>query len=100
MTGEVNRAQQSIRKQEEQRKLTVNAEGELTVAWGWVLVGTALSQVIGAPIAAGRRQHTSAAWMPASSCLLRSQSLRVGLSPAACKLALKSQRRAACTQAW
>lgn len=29
------------------------AESELTVAWGWVLVGTALSQVIGAPIAAG-----------------------------------------------
>ena len=30
------------------------AEREMTVAWGWVLVGTALSQVIGAPIAAGR----------------------------------------------
>ena len=29
------------------------AEREMTVAWGWVLVGTALSQVIGAPIAAG-----------------------------------------------
>ena len=35
--------------------MPVLAEGELTVAWGWVLVGTALSQVIGAPIAAGRR---------------------------------------------
>ena len=33
------------------------AEREMTVAWGWVLVGTALSQVIGAPIAAGRDCH-------------------------------------------
>lgn len=29
------------------------AESELTVAWSWVLVGIALSQVIGGPIAAG-----------------------------------------------
>ncbi len=54
--------------------MTVNAEGELTVAWGWVLVGTALSQVIGAPIAAGRRHHVSfpayqlCAGMTAESC--------------------------------
>ena len=33
------------------------AEREMTVAWGWVLVGTALSQVIGAPIAAGGDRH-------------------------------------------
>ena len=33
--------------------LVCAAEREMTVAWGWVLVGTALSQVIGAPIAAG-----------------------------------------------
>ena len=38
-----------------QRLMALPAEGELTVAWGWVLVGTALSQVIGAPIAAGGR---------------------------------------------
>lgn len=29
------------------------AENELTASWSWVLVGIALSQVIGGPIAAG-----------------------------------------------
>lgn len=69
--------------------MTVRAEGELTVAWGWVLVGTALSQVIGAPIAAGGRQHTSGACIVASAFYLRSQSSKIGLKSVACKLALK-----------
>ena len=52
-----DKAEQKIYEQEGQSVMTVTAEGELTIAWGWVLVGTALSQVIGAPIAAGRRYH-------------------------------------------
>ena len=45
--------QQSAPHADELIAVWLAAERELTVAWGWVLVGTALSQVIGAPIAAG-----------------------------------------------
>ena len=45
--------QQKVRTLPSEEGLVCAAEREMTVAWGWVLVGTALSQVIGAPIAAG-----------------------------------------------
>ena len=34
------------------------SEGELTLSWAWVLIGIALSQVLGGPMAAGE-PHTS-----------------------------------------
>ena len=32
------------------------SEGELTLSWAWVLIGIALSQVLGGPMAAGEPQ--------------------------------------------
>ena len=48
-----NAAPAEVRRLPAETGLVRAAEREMTVAWGWVLVGTALSQVIGAPIAAG-----------------------------------------------